>query len=341
MIKNLELYKENIDYALDKNDLSKLKDTSVLVTGANGMIGSCIIDILNELNEKNDFNIKIYALVRNNPLDRFLGYKNLTVITQDVTKPFDFKYKFDYIINGASNSHPKKFSEEPVETFTTNFLGMQNVLEYAKDNNAKCVLFISSGEIYGEPNPDIKAFTEDYIGKIDPINSRSSYPLGKISGENLCIDYSKEYNIKTVIVRPCHTYGPTQTDDDSRASSFFIRECLKGNDITLKSKGEQVRSYTYVVDSSIGILKALVNGEDQNAYNVSNNNSILSIADFANKIANLSNKEVRFEIPTDAEKNSYNPVTRSVLDGSKLESIGWTPCFGIDEGLKNTLNIMS
>ena len=341
MIKNLELYLKNINYALSNNDLTKLKNCSILITGANGMIGSCIIDILNELNKNYDANIKIYALIRNTLLDRFNDYKNVIIIKQDIREALKTDYKFDYIINAASNSHPSKFSTEPVETFDINYQGTKNLLEYGKNHDLKRFLFVSSGEIYGEPNKDIDAFKEDYIGKINTISPRSCYPLGKISGENLSIGYAQEYGIESVIVRPCHTYGPTQTDEDSRASSSFIRNVVNEKDIIMKSKGEQIRSYTYVVDCAIGILMALANGENKNAYNVANNNSIVSIAEFANKVANSSNQKVLFELPTETEKNSYNPVTRSVLDGEKLESIGWKPCFDIDEGIKNTIDIMS
>lgn len=337
---NLDLYYDNIKYAIGKNNLDKLKNSSVMITGANGMIASCIIDVIYCLNEFFDYNTTIVGSFykKDLVLDRFKNYKNFIVTEQDVNYPISYNSHVDYVINCASLADPVSYNKNPVGVMMTNINGCKNILDYGVNFKVLNTVFVSSGEIYGQG--DVDSFDEDYCGTRDSLNYRSCYPVSKIAGETLCACYSKMYDIKSVVVRPSHTYGPTQTDADSRVSSHLIRCGVNGIDLVMKSDGSQVRSYTYVVDCAIGILTALINGSNTNAYNISNNNSIISIRDFAFKVAEVSNREVVFENASDVEIKSYTPITRGVLNGSKLESIGWVPCFSINDGITNTIKIM-
>lgn len=343
MLNNIERYNKNIEKAIINNDyFERLKNKSILITGANGLIASCIIDILNWLNVNRNYNIQIKALVRNKDhlLERFNKYFNFEVIEQDVIDKIKYKKNIDFIIHAASNAHPKAFSEDPVGTMLGNFIGMNNILEFACSHNCKRVEYISSGEIYGQGDINTHSFKENYSGKIDSTSPRSCYPLSKLAAETLCVSYSQQYNIETVIARPCHCYGPTQTDNDTRVSAQFINNILNNKDIIMKSEGSQVRSYCYVIDCATAILTVLVKGENCNAYNIANNKSILSIKEMAETIAKKYNKKVIFELPSDIEKRGYNPVTRSVLSGAKLENIGWIPCWNFEDGITETIEIM-
>lgn len=343
MINDTNLYNKGIKKVLSANNLTELNNCTILVVGSNGLIGSAIIDVLNYLNKYYGAEINIIGTVRdsNKLLERFLDYDNLKIIKYDVNKKLDIDDNIDYIINAASNAHPSSFSNEPVQTITSNIIGTNNLLDFTYNNKCKKLLYVSSGEIYGQPREDTIAFDEDYNGRINPINIRSCYPLGKLAAENLCIAYSNQYHINATIVRPCHTYGPTQTTTDSRVTAQFIRNVLNNQDIVMKSEGTQIRSYCYVLDTATGILTALLKGNNKEAYNISNNNVIISIKDLANIIAESANKQVLFDIPTEKEKRSYNPVTRSVLDGTKLEGLGWKPCYNIKDGINETIKIMS
>ena len=342
MTNNLDLYFNGISEVIKVNQFSELKNSSILVTGANGLIGSAIIDVLNYLNVNYDYNISIKGSVRNlNKLpERFKDYSNLEIIEYDVTNMLEYDGKIDYIINTASNANPIKFSTDPVGTITSNFIGTKNLLDYCVTNKVKKFLEISSGEIYGQGSEDIESFKEDYMGYINLADARSCYPVGKIAAENLCISYARQYNILVTIARLCHTYGPTQNDSDSRVSAQFIRNVLSGNDIIMKSEGLQVRSYCYVLDAVTGILKILAVGENCNAYNVANKDSVLSIREMAEIIAKKSDHKVIFENADNIEKFGYNRVTRSVLDGEKLESIGWKPIYTFDKGIEETINVL-
>lgn len=342
MINNIELYKNNIKKALNEKEYQRLKNQSVLITGANGMIGSAVVDVLNYLNESFNYNIKIYILVRNKNkiLERFKTYENIYIVEQDVINKISLDEEIDYIIHAASNAHPKMYAEDPVGTMLGNFIGMNNIMEFAINHKCKKVEYISSGEVYGQAGKDVVAFDEQYMGKVDSTSPRSCYPLSKLASETLCASYSKQYNIETVIARPCHIYGPTQTESDSRVSAQFLNNILENKDIVMKSEGLQTRSYCYVVDCATAILTILLYGQDSNAYNISNMDSILTIREMAEKMAKKNNKKVIFELPTEKEKSGYTPFTRAVLDNKKLQGLGWKAHWNFDDGIEQTLNIM-
>jgi nucleoside-diphosphate-sugar epimerase len=342
MIRDFNVYNEGIKKVISRNNLIEIKNSSILVTGINGMIGSAIVDILNYLNEQHNYNISIIGIARNknNVLERFKNYKNMEIYSQDLQDKISIDRTTDYIINAASNADPAKISSDPIGTMNTNYEGTKNLLNFGVANKCKRFVYISSGEIYGQGSLDIDSFNENYRGYIDSTNPRSCYPIGKLAAETLCVSFSKQYGIECIIVRPSHTYGPTQKETDSRASSQFVLNVINNNDITMKSEGKQIRSYTYVLDCAVGILIALINGNSCEAYNVANKNSVLSIKEMAELIAKSNNRKVIFDLPTDSEKASYNPVTRSVLNGQKLESIGWIPCYSFEEGISETIKIM-
>lgn len=343
MIRDIDRYNKNIEIAFNNNRyLEKLKNKSIMITGINGLIGSCIVDILNWLNINKDYKIKIIGTVRdkNKLLDRFKIYEMLSIIEQDVTEKINYSGMVDYIIHVAGNSYPLSFSNDPVGTMLGNFIGINNVLKFAKEHSCRRVEYISSGEIYGQGEKSLKSFEENYVGRLIPTEFRSCYPISKLASETLCVSYSKQYNLETVIARPCHCYGPTQTESDSRVSAQFINSVLNEENLVMKSEGEQVRSYCYVIDCATAILCILINGINKNAYNISNGESIVSIKEMAEIIANKANKKVIMTLPDDKEKEGYNPVTKSVLDDKKLKQLGWIPCWDFSHGIEETLKIM-
>jgi nucleoside-diphosphate-sugar epimerase len=116
---------------------------------------------------------------------------------------------------------------------------------------------------------------------------------------------------------------------------------LLNKDVVLKSTGKQYRSYCYVADCVSALLLILIYGETRTAYNISNKDSNVSIADLANYIAIAGNRKVIFDVPTDKEQRGYSIITRAVLDASKLEKLGWTAKYTLSEGIRRTIQILS
>lgn len=338
MIHNNKKYLSALESVINKNiDYSKLNNKTILVTGATGLIGKALVDYILLLNSS----VKVYAASRSEESfkKRFEDRDNLFYFNYSLEKPLETNLCFDYIIHAASNADPKMFATDPVGTMTSNFIGTYNLLEYARLSNTERFLFVSSGEVYGQWDGKCDAFDENYSGYVNFTEPRGCYPSGKRAAENLCVCYKTQYGVDTVIVRPSHTYGPTQLERDSRAMSEFFTLATRGEDIVLKSLGLPVRSYTCVFDCVSAVMSVLLNGESGQAYNIANKEGVVSIAQLAEKIAAAVGKKVVFDIPEGGTKGGSS-IVRGVLDGKKLESIGWTAVYDIDKGIKTTIEIM-
>ncbi len=325
---------ENISKILNTSDL---QNKSILVTGANGLIGSYLIDYLVYLlNQANNTNITIYAMSRSKTKleQRFKETQNLVLVEQDLNEDLKFDSKIDYIIHTAGNAHPLAFSKYPVDTMKTNLLGTMNLLELAKKYNAK-LLYLSTGEIYGN-NIDKKPFKESDLGIVDTKLARSCYPESKRAAETLCIAYSSQYDVHVNIARLCYVYGATITDTNSRADAQFLRNAIDKQNIVMKSEGLQERTYCYVADCVSALLVILLSGKNGEFYNIANPNSIVSIKEYAQTLADIANVKLIFELPDDIEKKGYSKPADSILDSTKLQNIGWKPFYDIKTGLKNT-----
>ena len=225
----------------------KLRNTSILVTGATGLIGSCVIDVLAKANDEYGANIKIYALSRSkNKIEKDFGTRVFPVV-QDIVDSLDDTIEYDWIIHGASNADPKMYAVQPVETILTNIIGTKNVLDYCREHRKTKMILTSSFEVYGElKGQDI--YSENMSGIIDQTVLRNGYPESKRCCELLVRSYVDEYDVNAVIARLPSVYGPTMLASDSKAHAQFIRNALNGENIVLKSKGDQKRTYCYVVD---------------------------------------------------------------------------------------------
>ncbi len=326
---------------INNDILENLNSKKILVTGAAGLIGSSLIDELLELNETRNLKITIYALGRNYKKleERFKEKVNsINIIEGDVSFVNVSNLNIDYIIHAASPSHPLAYSQSPVEVMKANLLGTINMLELAKNNNAK-IVFISSGEIYGVSDKENSGFKENEYGYTDILNPRSCYPESKRAAETLCACYHAQYDVKACIARLCHVYGGNITTDNSRADAQFLRNVLNNEDIIMKSLGEQVRSFCYVKDAVKGILYILVKGKSGEAYNIANRKSIASVRNYAETLAKIGEVKVKLEVPEEIEKKGYSKISRAVLDAEKLENLGWEPKYNLEEGLKETYKI--
>lgn len=323
-------------------NIEVIKQKKILITGAGGLICSAAVDAIMELNISEDFKTEIYVAARDEQriTSRFYkwdGRKELHFLKYDALKPIEFKDIFDFIIHGASNANPGSYSLYPVETMLSNFIGINTLLEMIKEAGAGRILYISSSEVYGKKD-DRKPYTESDYQFLDILNPRACYPSSKRAAETLCACYKKEYGVDYVIVRPGHIYGPTMTESDNRASSQFPREVKAGNNIIMKSRGTQLRSYCYVLDCVSAILTVLINGFSGDAYNISNKKSIATICEMAKEFAEAAGKKIIFENASKEEFSGYNLMDNSSLSGDKIESLGWIGLYDLKTGVKKTLN---
>lgn len=323
----------------------KLQGKTVLVTGATGFIGSFIIHSLMRKNETDSLGVKILALVRNADRARaaYGEYEkegSLSFIEQDVCVPLPTDKKADYIIHCASNAAPKEYSLYPVETMKTNFYGTLNLLDYAKAVGAESFLYVSTIEVYGTTH-GIDSIDENTYGEIDAMKVRSCYPLSKKGCETLSISYADEYGVNVKIGRLSYIFGPGMKPGDSKIVAVFPKCIADGENIVMKSKGEQLRSYTYVTDAITGLLTVLLDGESGNAYNIASKLCITTIAGIAHTLVDSypeKGLKVIFDLPTDAEAKGFSLIENAVLSSEKLENLGWQPQTDLVTGLKNVVS---
>lgn len=338
------LYREDLEDILKTNGLGPISGKTVFITGATGLIGTCLIDALMLFNQRNPVPINIIAVGRNrnkaqSRLGEYFSEPYFSFLEQDVQNPFPPDIRPDFILHCASLTHPRDYSTKPIETIWANLAGTKNALDLALRTQAT-VLLLSSVEIYGN-SIDGSPFREDDTGKLNLATSRAAYPEAKRSAEALCQAYAAQHGLVVKIARLSRVFGPTLLDSDSKASSQFIRHALSGEDIVLKSNGEQQYSYTYVSDAVSAIIWILLNGESATAYNVANPDCNVRLRDFAAACASWAGKNIRFVIPDDTERNGYSIAQNAILDPSRLLQRGYRYRRPFDVALRRTLTILS
>lgn len=341
------LYKEDICYVANLElPWNKLQNKSILISGATGLIGSFLIDVIMKRNTTG-LNCKVYALSRNRQKaeERFAYCwkdEKFFHISHDINQPIEKAQitKADYLIHLASNTHPVAYATDPIGTIWTNIIGTDNMLRFAERCDAERVVFVSSNEIYGENRGDTEKFAESYCGYIDSNTMRAGYPESKRCGEALCQAYRRQKNLDVVIPRLTRSYGPTLLDTDSKAMSQFIHKAIKGENIVLKSAGTQYYSYTYVSDAVSGLLTVLLCGKDGEAYNIADEASDIMLKDLAAIIAETVGKQVIFELPDATENAGFSKATKARLDSSKIQKLGWRAKYDIKSGVSRTIEIL-
>ena len=336
--KNHPLYQEDIDNVLSISGIDSLRGKSFLITGATGLIGVHLIDALMRLG-----GVSVFAVGRDKQkaagrLGEYFYHPLFHFIEQDVCEPFSASLSVDCIIPLASNTHPLAYSKYPIETIRTNVRGAENALELACRCGAT-VLYPSTVEIYGNAT-GLHPMSEGFTGSLNLSTSRSCYTESKRVCEAMCQSYIAEKGIRVLIVRLSRVFGPTMLESDSKASSQFIKKALAGEDVVLKSKGEQSYSYTYVTDAVAAMLHVLLNGENGVAYNVSCEGCDVRLKEFAQVCAEISGKRIVYDLPSEEEAKGYSIATNAILDNTRLKTLGFTPRYGLEDAIRRTVEIL-
>lgn len=349
----MELYTNNY-YSEDINSVcesglpwDKLRGKSIMLSGATGLIGSFLVDVILEKNITDNLNCTVYALGRDEEkararFSRFADDSHLNFIPYDVKYPLirDDLGTVNYILHLASNTHPMLYATDPIGTITTNIIGLQNLLEFAAAHRCDRFIFASSNEVYGENRGDAELFDEDYCGYINCNTLRAGYPESKRCGEALCQAYKSQKDLDVCVARLTRSYGPTMLMSDTKAVSQFIKKGVAREDIVLKSEGTQYYSYTYTADAVSGLLWILLAGESGEAYNIADISGDITLKDLASIIAEMNGKKVVFELPDAVEAAGYSKATKARLDGSKIRALGWKPMYDIKTGIERTVKIL-
>ena len=313
-----------------------IRNGRFLITGATGLIGSCIVDVLLYANENLKTNFEIYAMSRSSErLEKRFGTKIYPVI-QDICEPLDVTKSYDYILHAASNADPKAYAMYPAETALTNIIGTRNVLEYCKAHLRTNMVFMSTFEVYGTVEGE-SVYPEDAVGVIDFHRLRNAYPESKRCAELVLEGYVDEYGVDAKIARLASIYGPTMLENDSKAHAQFIRKAVSKENIVLKSEGLPKRTYCYVIDAVRAIFTVVFRGKAGEAYNIANEKSVASIAEVAQKCAEIAGTKVVYELPEVLEQKGFSIPQNCILENQKLRELGWKGKYTLGDGLRETI----
>lgn len=231
-----KIIEEDIQYILNSDvDFQRFENSTVVITGANGMLASYIVMTLLYLNKFYNYNIKVIAIARNKSnfykmFNDFIEDKNLIFIELDIININEdiFKdFEIDYIIHTASPSRRDQFLKKPLNVVYPNVFSTDKLLNLSAKKQVKSFLYFSTCDIYGRV--DDGHLVENRYGSLDPLDLRSVYGESKRIAETLCKAYNTQYNVPTKIARIAHTYGPTMDlYNDSRVFAEFVKSIVDG-----------------------------------------------------------------------------------------------------------------
>lgn len=243
----------------------------------------------------------------------------------------------NYIINAGGIASPYYYRAKPLETMDVSITGSKNLLEWAKQNEARYVFF-SSSEIYGDPDPQMVPITEDYRGNVSTLGPRACYDESKRLGETLCYIYNTYFNVHTNIIRPFNIYGPGMMQYDYRVMPNFA-SCIK-KEINLKvyGDGRQTRTFCYISDAIVGFLKVVVDGKKGSPYNIGNPKPEITMDALADLFIKVGNKNLYKDISAYPDSYPSDEPMRRCPDISKaINDLEYEPKINLEKGVTNFL----
>ncbi len=314
-------------------DFSAFKDSSVLVTGATGLIGNALVHHLSGLGAK------IYACCRSSEKFKvcFHGRNNIIPVYGDICTLDISSLDIDYIIHAAGTTTSKDFVDKPVETIRTAVGGTINILDQCKDKKLKGFVFISSMEAFGINPADNRDIRENDLGYIDVMNVRSSYSESKRLCENLCASYASEYGVPAKVIRLAQTVGPGVSYTDKRVTVQFARSIIEGRDIVLKTEGKTKRPIIYIDDAVSAILAVLGKGKAGECYTAANPDTFCTIRETAEVVIHdIAHDKIKLVFDLDPNAG-YAPDICLNLNVDKLKALGWEPNVGLVESYRRLI----
>ena len=276
-----------------------------LVTGGAGFIGSNLVE---KLLEQGDMVVVVDNESANTHKETYWNDDAIN-IQMDVNDPAmkNAVTGIDRIFHLAADISIQYSIENPVGTYANNVHGLLNVLEIARKQNIKKVVFSSTAAIYG--------LTDKVCVETDTPNPLNPYSVSKLAGEHLMKMYNDLYGIQTVSLRYFNVYGPRQSDTGQYAPvvGIFQKQKAQNSALTIVGDGKQTRDFIHVSD--IAAANILVSELDvTGVYNVGT-----GVEYSVNQIADMISGVQRNISPRVGE------AKRSLADSSKIRSLGWEP----------------
>jgi len=345
-LKSLEVIYKDIEkiYINTKNCIGDKGGRTWIITGSGGFIGSYFLDFIDYCN-KYVFStpdkvicIDNYRTSSINRIMHLTDNDNFLFLDKDISKPIEITHDVDYIVHAASIASPSFYRKYPIETIEANVWGLKNLLDIAKSKSIKSMLYLSSSEIYGDPDSANIPTDEAYNGNVSCVGPRACYDESKRLGETLCINYWKQYDVPIKIVRPFNVYGPGLRIDDKRVISDFFKGALYDKKIEILSDGRPTRSFCYISDAVTGFIKVLMSEYNGEAFNIGNDEQEISMKQLAEKVAEVvGNTTIIYDKSNDKDYLIDNPRRRCPDLRKARNLLNYNPSVNLETGLKRLL----
>lgn len=324
----------------------RLRNKTILITGAYGMLPSYLVFLFIYLNEARHYDMKLILAVRSKEkaskrFGYFLEKKYIRLYLGDINEPIHVEGPIDYVIHGASLASTQYYGSTPVDVILPNISGTIQLLRLAEEHKAEGFLLFSSGEVYGKVDSCVSVITEETLGIVDTLNLRNCYCESKRMAEMLCCAWYRQKKVPVKIARICHTYGPTMNiTGDARVFSSFAGDIVNNRNIVMNSDGSAKRPFCYLADATAGFIQILLDGEPGEAYNLCNSEEFLSIRQLADMLIGLypeKKLKVEVRIPEGNEAVPKREESEGRISDEKLKSLGWFCKYDTREGFYRTI----
>jgi UDP-glucuronate decarboxylase len=324
----------------------KLSGTTLLVTGANGFLCSYFVDTVAALNET-VLNPRCRIIALDNfkvglpeRLAHLGGRDDISFVRHDISQPPGLD-QVDWIIHGASIASPVFYRQYPLETISANVNGTWQLLELSRRTPVRSMLYLSTSEIYGDPDPAFIPTPEEYRGQVSCTGPRACYDESKRLAETLCMTYFRQHGTPVKIMRPFNVYGPGQRLDDGRIIPDLIGAAVRREPIVIYSDGRATRAFCYVSDAVSAMWHVLLSDADGEIFNVGNDQEEIEIRAVAERLRQVAGPpllEIEYRKSADAHFVTDNPQRRCP-DLSRLRrQFSWAPEVDLARGLERTLS---
>jgi UDP-glucuronate decarboxylase len=299
-----------------------------LVTGGAGFLGSHLCQRLLERGWEVLCLDNFYTGTKHN-LQTFINHPDFEIIRHDICDPLSVEV--DAIYHLACPASPVHYQRDPIQTTKTSVLGALNILELAKRLRVP-VLFSSTSEVYGDPTQHPQR--EDYWGHVNSIGPRACYDEGKRCAESLFMDYHRQYDVDIRLARIFNTYGPKMCANDGRVISNFVVQALSNQPLTLYGNGEQTRSFCYVDDTVLGLMKLMDKPQYHLPVNIGNpiEKTMKEIAQTILQLTGSQSTTAYLPLPVDDPKQRCPDISRAKAE------LNWEPRIDLTTGLKQTIS---
>ena len=353
-----QIVRNDLDYICQqlKDEFQAILGKRVLIAGGAGFLGYYLVQSALHWNALHPQSAPIGMTVLDNfsrgvpPwLTGLAATHDVRLITHDISKPLPADLGFhSYLIHAASIASPTFYRKCPIETMDANVNGLHHLLDSCvaqkkAGRHVEGVLFFSSSEIYGDPDPQHIPTAETYRGNVSCTGPRACYDESKRYGETLCVNFAQQHGLPVKVARPFNNYGPGLKITDRRVIPDFARDIFSDRDIVMLSDGSAKRTFCYVADAVCGYYKMLIKGKPGEAYNIGVETPEISVAELAEKMAALGRTVFGYKgevvLGSSADKDYLvdNPGRRCPDITKARTTLGYDPQIGIDEGLSRSI----